>query len=454
MPARQLPSRPSLEQLKNQAKDLLKAHRSGDSDACARIQASFPRLSSASPSDILRADFSLQDAQLVLAREYGFEGWPRLKSHVESLRDADAPPDLIEQFKTSVQEGDADGLKALFARHPELRSKVDEPYFSFDAPAIVQAAGGGHRDLIDTLLDHGADINVRSRWWAGGSSALHTVSGSMLSYNPDLAAYLIERGAVVDALSAAGLGLLERLEELVQADPDAVHARGTDGMTPLHFAATPEIAGFLLDHGADINARDLDHHGTPAQWAVKNRLGVCRYLIQRGAEADIFLFCALGDVGRVRAALQSDPGLIHARTAGEAPGGHVYRYTMSLGATPLDVASMFNQCDVIRLLLDSGSDIAPCGPRGETPLHWAAWHGHAETVHLLLERNAPVDASGDNSSATPLSWALHGSLHARNPNTNHVLVVERLIASGAQIPEKMDGSETVVAALRRYGRKD
>jgi ankyrin repeat protein len=449
MPARQLPSSPNLEQLKNQAGDLLKAHRSGDSDACARIQASFPRLATASPSNILRADFSLQDAQLVLAREYGFESWSKLKDHVASLRDAG--PDAVEPFKTAVQEGDADGLRALFARHPELRSKVDEPWFSFDAPALVHAAGSGDRETIDVLLDHGADINLRSRWWAGGTSPLQAVSASMLSYNPELATHLIERGAVVDPLSAAGLNMQERLEALVQADPDAVHVRGTDGMTPLHLAATPEIARFLLDCGADIDARDLDHHGTPAQWAVKNRLDVCRYLIQRGAESDIFLFCALGDLDRVRAALQSGPQIVHTRTSGEAPGGHVYRYTLLAKATPLQIATRFNQKEVFGLLLNAGADIAARGEHGGTPLHWAAWSGNLNGVNLLLEHNAPVDLLCEDYGRTPLGWAVHASTQFSSPN--HAPVVERLIAAGAKVPEKIGGSEAVAAVLRRHGAK-
>ena len=200
-----------------------------------------------------------------------------------SVQDMETPA-AAEQFKTAVQEGDADGLKALFARHPELRSKVNEPWFSFDAPALVHAAGGGHRAMIDALLDNGADINLRSRWWAGGTSPLQAVSVPMLSYNPDLAAYLIERGAVVDTLAAAGLNMPEKLAALVEADPEVVHAQGTDGMTPLHLAATPEVARFLVDHGADINARDLDHHGTPAQWNVGGSEAVAAILRRHGAQ--------------------------------------------------------------------------------------------------------------------------------------------------------------------------
>lgn len=60
----------------------------------------------------------------------------------------------------------------------------------------------------------------------------------------------------MDAHSAARLGRFEQLEELVDAEPALVDARGEGGRTPLHFASTIEIAKFLLDRGADSNAQD------------------------------------------------------------------------------------------------------------------------------------------------------------------------------------------------------
>ena len=83
----------------------------------------------------------------------------------------------------------------------------------------------------------------------------------MLSYNRELSEYLIEQGASVDAHSAAGLDMSETLAELIRENPEVVNALGSDGMSPLHFAATPRIAELLLEHGADINLRDLDHNG-------------------------------------------------------------------------------------------------------------------------------------------------------------------------------------------------
>ena len=72
-----LPSRPNLRHLRTQARDLRKACRSGESDACSRVASSYPR--SAETSD----EVSLSDAQLVIAREYGFDSWAKLKRTVE-----------------------------------------------------------------------------------------------------------------------------------------------------------------------------------------------------------------------------------------------------------------------------------------------------------------------------------------------------------------------------------
>jgi hypothetical protein len=69
-----LPARPSLEHLRHQAKDLLRAARAGDAAALARIGARKPSAAA--------ADLSLADAQFALAREYGFDSWPKLARHV------------------------------------------------------------------------------------------------------------------------------------------------------------------------------------------------------------------------------------------------------------------------------------------------------------------------------------------------------------------------------------
>lgn len=398
-----LPDAPNWEHLKNQAKDLRKAHQARDTQAALRLQRHLPRLAGISSSAVFDGALSLSEAQFVIAREYGFSSWPRLKAHLDSLA-----PDSIEAFKEAVEAGDAGRVRSLLRRHPRLRQQINAPLFSFDAPAVCLAKN--NRALMDVLLRNGADINARSQWWAGGFGVLDGADA-------DAAEYLIARGARVDAHAAADLGLLERLRELVEAQPELVHARGGDGQTPLHVARTPEVAGFLLDSGAEIEARDIDHGSTPAQYAVVERPGVCRYLLSRGAQDDLFMRCALGDIEAVRAFLAADPALLHAtidtgrHDPDPAPGLHIYHYLFANGATPLMAAAQGSQRAVVELLLTLGADVnAQNG--GATALHHAAWSGYVEMLQFLLSRGADRNRRDTLYSSTAAGWAAHNGQDA------------------------------------------
>ena len=357
-----------------------------------------------------------------------------------------------QPFITAVQDGDVDTVKHLLATDEVLAAQIDAPWFSFDAPAIVCAAASGNRELIEMLLDAGADIDVKSSWWAGGTSALHHVTGSMLNYNRELAEYLIERGATIDAHAAAGLDMFEELAELIREDPEVVNTLGSDGMSPLHFAATPRIAKLLLTHGADINLRDRDHYGTPAQWTMRRRPEVCRYLLEQGAEADIVLYCVMGDVERARAEFQKNPERLNLRInmkspkgyviptlkapeqTDEVPGGHVYAYQVGPTMPLLEIALQSQQPAIVDLLIDSGYEInfrdwyvlVGQGPkrfdtlvkkflatgwninerrkhrRGLwTPLHWVAQRGLTNGVACLLGNGADPNIA-DDKGRTPM----------------------------------------------------
>ena len=88
MPTRDLPSRPNLTQLKLQAKELLQAHREGNLAAAGRVLGHHPKRIGQSLQDVLDQPLTLADAQLVIAREYGFASWPQLKTRCVSSRPA------------------------------------------------------------------------------------------------------------------------------------------------------------------------------------------------------------------------------------------------------------------------------------------------------------------------------------------------------------------------------
>ena len=87
-------------------------------------------------------------------------------------------------------------------------------------------------------------------------------------------------------------------------------AKGIDRRTPLHCAGTVAVAALLLDHGARIDARDEDHDSTPAQWRIGESPDIARFLLDRGAKADIFLAAALGDLALAKSLITADRGCV------------------------------------------------------------------------------------------------------------------------------------------------
>src|SRR5216684_1471501 len=371
----------------------------------------------------------------------------------------------IALARAAFHNDDAPAMRGLLERFPELKTRINEPIGGFDSPPIVQVRS---REMLDVLLTAGADINARSRWWAGGFGLLDCAA-------PELAVYAIERGARVTAHAAARLGMIDQLKELISANPELVHARGGDGQTPLHFASTIEIAGYLLDHGAKIDARDVDHESTPAQYMVRSRPEVARYLTGRGCHTDILIAAALGDLGLARKHLDADPECVRMRVSDEyfpmvggKNGGTIYQWELGWYVSACQVAETFgheaafdlltkrcpddekllnacwlhdaekvdeliernrdiaanllpsvrrhlahaarnNDLEAVRLMLRAGFPLDGVSQHRATALHWAAWHGNVEMVRLILARHPDLENADNQFEGTPLNWAMHGT---------------------------------------------
>ncbi|MFZ0591671.1 MAG: ankyrin repeat domain-containing protein, partial [Bryobacteraceae bacterium] len=127
----------------------------------------------------------------------------------------------------------------------------------------------------------------------------------------------------------------------------AIHAKGGDGCTPLHFARDIATAQVLLDRGADIDARDDDHDSTPAQWRIGKASEVCRYLLARGATPDIFLAAALGDEVLAARLIAQNRDWV-SRRIGRLPdfppighlgrGGTILQWTLAFNSYPHQIA--------------------------------------------------------------------------------------------------------------------
>jgi len=432
--SRELPEKPNLEHLKKQAKDLLREAQQGDAAAIER----FRSLASFSTP----ASLQLADAQHAVARDYGFASWPKLKEHVESRSRSLEPAKML---LAAVCASDADRTARVIESHPELKSQINEPLANYgDMQVLFAAVQRTDRKTIDVLLAAGTDIRARSRSWAGGMGVLDECA-------PDLAAFLIERGAVPDAHAAARLGMLDKLQELVTADPGVVGARGANGQTVLHFASTVEIAQYLLDRGADIDARDLQHESTPAQHMLRvvqarhyprDRQDIARHLVARGCRTDILMAAALGDLELVRRHLDADASSIRTRVSDEyfpkqdsRSGGTIYIQIFGRQRTPHLAARDFGHEEVFQFLMDRSPEdvkLAQAYELGDEDIFRellrsrpnlvetlsdddrrrladAAQNNNPAAVRLMLAAGWPVDVRGEYDM-TALQWASwHGN---------------------------------------------
>jgi len=417
------------------------------------------------------------------------------------------PAGILNQAKQAFHVDDASAIRRLLDQHPEFKARINDPIGPFDSPAIM---GVRSRAMLDALLDAGADIDARSKWWAGGFGILDCA-------RPELAAYAIERGATITAHAAARLGMLDRLRALIDVDPALVHARGGDGQTPLHFAATVEIADYLLDHGADIDARDIDHESTPLQYMIAKHQEVARHLIARGAKADILAAAALGDMEVAVRILDANPEAIRMRVDDECfprtnprSGGTIYQWELGWHVSAVQVARKFGHPEMVDflmarspadekllnacwlqdealvrsllalnpnipamlrpsgrrqlahaarnndtaaalLMLEAGLPADTHSQHHATPLHWAAFHGNAELVRLLLQRGASLDDTSNDYQGTAAHWALHGSTGGWHlPKGEHAAALELLLDAGVPHPGEVFGTEPVQEVLRRY----
>ncbi len=102
-----LPARPSLEQLKKQAKDLVKAHADKHAAALALIRAHLPAAMGKSDEEIARQSFALHDAQSVVARQHGFPSWEALREAVEKtsadVAEPEAPAQVQKLLDTALE---------------------------------------------------------------------------------------------------------------------------------------------------------------------------------------------------------------------------------------------------------------------------------------------------------------------------------------------------------------
>jgi len=301
---------------------------------------------------------------------------------------------------------------------------------------------------------------------------------------------------------AAVAGDLNKVRTLLEADPTLLEAKDSDGNTPLISACGgPPVntaADYLIDKGADINARNKSG-GSPVYFALRN-LDLMQRLIAKGADINVRAYGGLtplhqaASAGNLKVAqLLIDHGA-DLNTRGNwgtilqtliyrqcDPTGEMVKLLLKSGAklqpfsfgnTELHLAALQGSTDMARLLVECGADVDAVNEYGHTPLYYAAKHGHRKTADALIAAGAKesgiVEANYGNAPQLAAAlkegeaylWFLGGEAPGTGyavKTKGHLLIFdppgidespEAGLASGRVNPRELAGQKTTVLITR------
>ena len=406
LPTRTLRQRPDLDQLKRQAKELLAAFRDGEPEVSAEVRVHYRGADAAT--------FELHDAQLVIARAYGFESWPKLKAYVDGV--------TVTRLAEAVKAGDLTVVRAMLDARPEL-AHTDMSEHN-EHRALHYAVLDRNPQMVRLLMDRRADP-FKGIWPHRDATGALTIAtergyddivgiikealdrrnkeGAVL--RPDDARSAIDRSSPIVARlwTAFQTGGEAAVIACLEEDPRLVHWHQGDGWTMLHQASLMlclDVAKWLIAHGADVNSNE------PCFWTPLELVGVYRktftpekaeamkaLLLSHGARMTAGAAVAMGDIAWLKAK--------HAAGALTEPDD---------GYGLVSRAVMRRQADVLTLLLDFGfdpderrrvKDLEEVVYSWGEPLRAAVQNDDLAMAETLLQRGADP-----NPSIYAASWPL------------------------------------------------
>lgn len=379
--AQALPPRPNLEWLRKTAKKKL------------------GELQSRQPGS------KLADAQLALAREYGFSSWRALKSHVDAqLRApvAESPPRdeaTVAAFLRAVGNGDLQAVRAALGSTPDIVNALGpHPFWGGRVQMLHVALDTNRQDMFDLALEHGADIDGDNREYTGWSPLMLAAD----KQRPRMQRMLIERGAKIGLFEALLIGDDARVGKFLGRGASALpqDRRGMDSL--LHLARTPFAIDRLLELGEARDARDYWNESPVGAMAKLGAEGAAlvQHLQKRGFEVTAEEHARLGDLDALSALYEKDPSFVKRDEVLMSTGDlKVVTWLLERGANPNARTSFGSQA---------------------MALHGAAWSGDLARAKLLVAAGADVHGRDIEHQNTPSGYARVARRITNNPDCDAV----------------------------------
>ena len=378
MPDRELPARPNLEQYKKQARDLARECNAGAPDGLARVRRHHPRFARISGPAMQPSRVALTDAQLVIAREHGFESWPEFAAHLTTLNlqrlvaEVDDPVAAFIRAACvprhhSHTSGTLEEAELILARYPHVA------HANIYVAAILADDAGARGFLARDKADA-----TRSGGPEGWDALTHLCFSRYLRLDRGRSdAFVRTASALLNAGASANTGWYETIDH---PNPRQIIESAIYGAAGI--AHHEGVTRLLLERGADPNDEETPYHA-----AEGYDLDVLKVLLESGKLNSTSMTTLLvrkgdwHDTEGIRLLLEhgADPNAM--KPWGNSALHHVIMRD--------------NRLANIELLLDRGADPSLKNTRdGRSATAIAARRGRGDVLRLLQERRFDLGLEG------------------------------------------------------------
>ena len=422
---KELRARPNLEQYRKQAKELAQECEQRSSDAIARMRRNHPRFHQLPETDATAATVNLTDAQLVIAREHGFESWPKFSKHIEMIRIIESVDSLTDPVAAFIEvacsprhsghgSGKLDYAEMILARYPEVATSN-----------IYTAAILADEMTVRGLLQRDSTSATATGGPHGWDALTYLCFSRYLRIDESRSeAFVRTARTLLDAGASAKTGWTEMIDHPTPRPTFESAIYGVAGV-----ARHAELTRLLLERGADPNDEETPYH-VPEGYDNT----VMQIVLESGRLTPASLVTML-----VRKADWHDEvGLLmvleHGASTNAMP---IWGYSALQHSIRRD-----NGIEMIKSLMDFGGDpTVPSNQDGRTAIMLGARRGRGDALRLFEERGFSVELTGVDALVGVCAFGNHKDaqvIASREPG-----LVHELLANGGIFLAEFAGNANV-----------